>query len=286
MNRYVFSNLGRNLRASWRTYFLGACVSAIAFSLCGGFFLGHRNLVLTTRLWSATVPVTIVLAPEIAPGDLDAVVKAARALGPERIDVVSPEEGMQRVEAALGGGDLLAGFLENPLPSMIELRFRNAPPAAGLANLAILPGVAEVDDASSWVERFGALTRAVDRVGSALIVLLLFAAIGSVALSVRLVAASHAAENEIQHMIGATRSFIQSPYLMAGALLGTAGVGLSLALLGGGYLLLQSALASGLPLPLHAPVFFTWAESAGLGAGGAAVGALGAWFGLTRSELP
>ncbi len=281
MIRYAFLNFWRNVRASWRTYFMGACTSAIAFGLCGGFFLAHRNLSLTTRLWASSVPVTVVLEKGLSRSEVDFVTERAARIATS-VRLVSPEEGLRRVEAALGADDLLAGFGENPLPPMLELLFQAPPEEPVLAEVRRWPGVEEVDDATQWSERFRALMRIVDRFGTALILMLLAAAVGIAGLSIRLVAASHRAETEIQRLVGASETFIRTPYLLAGATLGASGLALGLGGMGLGFLLLERLPTTAWPIPVHRLVFFTPGELALLLGIGVFVGLSGAWFGLGR----
>jgi cell division transport system permease protein len=286
MNRYVFTNLLRNLRGSWRVYLLGTCISAISLGLCGGFYLVHRNLASTTQLWSASVPVMVILADTTSPDDARALAERARGKGIDHVHVVTPEEGKARLREALGESrDLFGGFASNPLPTMLELHFGRPPPPEQIADIASWPGVREVDDAGRWSERFRALAATIDRVGAALLILLLIAASGAAGLSVRLVAAGQAAETEIQRLVGASEAFIRGPYLLAGALVGVAGSTLALLLLGGSFFALQTATEpSEWPIPMPMPVFFSLFESGIMVLGGGAVGMLGAWFGLQREQ--
>ncbi len=282
MNRYVFDNLMRNLRSGWRMYVLGIVIASIAFGLSGAFFLVHRNLALTTQLWASSVPVTVMLDPALPQVQVQALIRRAQAEGAVRVDLVTPEQGRRRLEAALGTRDLLSGFRENPIPPMLELAYAEPPPPERLAAMLRWPGVTEVDDASQWSSRFHRLRRAVDRVGAGLLLLLLLAAVGSVGLTVRLVAASHAAESEIQRLVGASEAFVRAPYLLSGGWIGLAGIGVSLAGLAGGFRLIPRPRPGEWPVPVHELVFFSGVEAGVLLAAGFCVGVAGAWLGLSR----
>lgn len=281
MNRYVWANLRRNLDSSWRTYGMSAALAAIAFTLCGGVFLIHRNLVLTTQYWAASVPVTLILDPNADAQTVATLQERARAEGATATHLVTPEEGKQRIEASLGGVTLLAGFDENPLPPVLELRFARPPSSSQVALMRAWPGVAEVDDAARWSGRFRSLLRSVERMGGGLAILLTIASAGVLGLAVRLAAASHATELEIQRLIGAPETFVLAPYLLAGALTGALSAGLALVIL---RLAFRAAVraAENLPIPIHAPEFLTTTEGAAAVVGGFTVGLLAAWIGLGK----
>lgn len=282
MNRYILLNFWRNLRHSWRTYLIGACVSGIAFGLCAGFFLVHRNVTLTTQLWASSVPVTVILDTALSGPAITDVEARAREMGAVDVTTILPEEGKRRVEAALGGSDLLAGFEENPLPPMLELRFSSTPGSSRLAAMQEWPGVVEVDDATMWSERFEGLTRMVDRIGGTLLLLLLGAGTGVAALSVRLVAASHQAETDIQRLVGASEAFIRGPYILAGAMLGLSGMALGIGGMAAVYGFTARLAPSEWPIPIHGVVFFHPIELIWMALSGALIGAVGAWLGLRR----
>jgi cell division transport system permease protein len=148
------------------------------------------------------------------------------------------------------------------------------------------PRVVEVDDAGRWSERFRALLGLLDTAGVFLGAILIFAAFTVSSLGVRLVAANHVAEREIQHLVGAPESFIRAPYLLAGGSLGLLGACIAFAGLGAFYYAAASVPSSGWPIPIHAPAFFAPAEIAALLAGAIFIGVAGSWAGTRKSLLP
>ena len=283
MNRYVFINFLRTLRSNWSVYVMAAIMSAVAYGIFGGFFLLHRNVSVTTRLWVAAVPVTLVLDGRLSEAQRQDLVALALKEGAARANLVTPEEGKRRVESSIGGANLLAGFDENPLPPMLELTYESPPESARIEAMRFWTGVVEVDDAAQWSERFRSLLRALDRIGLVLGLILFGAALAVASLSVRLVAFNHAADREIQRLVGAPESFIQTPYLLAGASLGLVGAAVAMGGLSALYITAASIPSAGWPIPIHKVVFFTPAEAVGLFASALVIGVLGAWLGLGKS---
>lgn len=255
-------------------------MTSVSYAICGGFYLLHRNISLTTRLWVRSVPVSIELAAEVSHAEALALSEKARVLGASASHLVTPEEGRKRIEASLGGSRLMAGFDTNPLPPVLELTFDTPPSNQVLATLRALPAVVDVDDAVRWSARFQSFLTAFDRIAGALGTLLLFAVFTMAALGARLVAANHARESEIQRLVGAPESFVLTPYLLSCALMGLFGAGAALLALGALFQAAASVPVEGWPIPIHNPVFFSLRETAMILTGASGVGAFGAYVGL------
>lgn len=285
MNRYVFANFARTLRTSWRIYATAVFMSIVAYAIMGSFFLLHRNVTLTTRFWVRSVPVTLILEKGIDAARLREIEASAKSEGAETIRVVTPDEGRRRLEASLNDRTLFDGFESNPLPTMVELGFAMPPPASKIAFMRSWAGVADVDDAGRWSERFRSLLSGLDRIGGLLALVLLTAAFTVASLSARLVAANHADEIEIQHLVGAPPGFIRAPYLLAGAAQGLAA---GLGAMGIVYALYRAASAipvSSWPIPIQAPAFFSPVETASLVGAAVVIGLAGSAVGLRKRSM-
>lgn len=282
MNRYVFFNFGRTLRTSWRIYVTAVFMSAVAYAITGAFFLLHRNVTLTTRFWVRSVPVTLILDRGVAPERVREIELAARAEGAASIHLVTPDEGRKRLESSLRDASLFEGFDSNPLPPMMELGFPIPPPASKIAYMRSWAGVADVDDAGRWSERFRSLLAGLDRIGALLALVLLSAAFTVASLSARLVAANHADEIEIQHLVGAPPGFVRAPYMLAG---GFQGLVAGLGALGAIYALYRAAAAIPLaswPIPIQPPVFFSLEETGALLGAAVFIGVAGSFVGVRK----
>ncbi len=283
LNRYVLVNFLRTIRSSWRTYLMAAVMTGAAYGVFGSFFLLQRNVAETARYWVRSVPVTLVLDHESTPEQHSEILDRLDAMDATAAKLVTPEEGKARLAETSAGSQLLSGFDENPLPPMIEASFETPPPASRIALMRGWPGVEDVDDAGRWSERFLTLLRAVDRTGLFLGALLLLAAFTVAVFTVRLVAAGHASEREIQYLVGAPRAYVRAPYVIAGGALGLLGYGFAI---GGLYFLYEASTSVPLeswPIPISAPVFFSFAEASALAAAAVVVGVAGGWAGIRKA---
>ena len=216
-------------------------------------------------------------------------VERARALpGVEAVALVSKEEALRRFHAGAGGrSGLLEGLEENPLPASLELTLSaQGRSAEGLRRVseavAALPGVAQVASSQDWVDGY---VRAVDLlrgVGAVLGVVLGLAALLIVANTIRLAVYARRDELEILALVGASRAVVGIPFVLEGALQGTAGGVLALGLLYGLFRLLLPAVGPELALVLGfaEPRFLPPAGMLALVAAGAALGLLGSLLSL------
>ena len=154
-----------------------------------------------------------------------------------------------------------------------------------------LAGLAGIDDLSSgqdWVEGYLRAVALVRGLGIGLGVILALATLLIVANTIRLAVFARREELEILSLVGASRSFVNIPFLLEGILEGAVGGALALALLFALFRLVLPGFEFGLELVLGgiSPRFFTGAEALGLVAGGAGLGLLGSGAALAGGWRP
>jgi len=233
--------------------------------------------------------VTAYLADGLSDAARATLIDRARELpGVESVTLVTKEEALRRFRAGAGGrSGLLEGLEENPLPASLELGLAApARSAEGLrrtsAALAALPGVSQVASSQDWVDGY---VRAVDllrAVGAVLGGVLGLAALLIVANTIRLAVYARRDELEILALVGASRAVVGIPFLLEGALQGTAGGALALGLLYGLFRLSLPALGHELELVLGfaAPRFLPPLGMLALVGAGTALGLLGSLLSL------
>lgn len=182
------------------------------------------------------VEVTIYLEDSLPQAEGEALANALIAELGEGTEArwVSPVQAMDRLARELGNemSDALSELPENPLPPSVELR---VPPAhrsperlSALAQeLRGKAGVTAVDYGEAAVARLSSLSRAL-RVGGGVAFLVIVAAtviITSATLQLAIYARRE--EIEIQKLVGATNRFVKTPFLLEGAMQGTAGAALA-----------------------------------------------------------
>jgi cell division transport system permease protein len=278
----------RGLVASPVTSTVAVLTIAVTLLLGGGFGLLVLNMGDVVERFGAELQVVAYLEEGLDPGARQALARSVATVeGVGAVTVVSKEEALARFRESMGGGALLEGLEENPLPTSIEVSLLSAKRtpegvAVVVDALSDLPGISELAHGQEWVEgyaRFAALVRAG---GLALGLVLGVAALMIVANTIRLAVYAREDEIEILALVGASRSFVRIPFLVEGTLQGALGGALALALLYLGWVLLLPRLAYGLELLLGntAPHFFSPAAAAGVVAIGSGLGVFGSLLAL------
>lgn len=282
----MFDRALKGLRQQFGTQMLSIATVALALFCMAGALLVLENAGAMVRRWGSPVKVTVFLAEGTSVDQVDSLRRALAAL-PEVEDAryVSSAEARQ----SLSQGDNTVGSAPVELfPATIELRLvPSAVTAERVASVALrvrrIPMVAEVETYRGFTERLRGLLaggRAAAGVVALGVLLCVFAVVSN---TVRTSLAARLREIEVLRLVGATRSYIRGPFLIEGAMLGTIGAAVAVAVLGVVFMLLRSQfeLSLGTVLGLH-PVFLPWSVLAMLVVGGGMLGALGSAAALRR----
>jgi cell division transport system permease protein len=274
----------RGLAASPVTSTVAVGTIGISLVLVGAFALTLSNMEELLDRFADDLRVTAYLSEGLSQAERSRLAELVGTVeGVEGVRVISKEEAMARFRRGVGrGAALLDGLDENPLPASLEITLvpeRRSP--AGMAVVVeALTGLEGIDDLASgqdWVEgylRFVALIRGL-AIGLGLILVL--ATLLIVANTIRLAVYSRRDELEILSLVGASRSFVSTPFLLEGLLQGGIGGALALVLLFGLFRLVLPGFEFGLELVLGGatPRFFSGAEALWLVGGGASLGLIG-----------
>jgi cell division transport system permease protein len=236
--------------------------------------------------WAGEVRISVYLARG---ADLERAGAAVAALAPGRaVERVPAAEGLRRLAQGLGEeARLLDGVGADALPDCVEV----AVPGITLeearalsARLRQVPGAAEVDYGTAWLERLEGFLRRARVAGLGLLLVLGLATAVLVSNTLRLAVYARREEIEIMKLVGATDAFVGAPFLLEGLLQGgLAGGAAAAALLG-----LQAALGPTLvaalgPLAaLPAGAALPWPLLLGVVGGGAAIGLLASGLAILR----
>jgi cell division transport system permease protein len=211
--------------------------------------------------------------------------------GVAEVRVVTKQEALERFRAGVGqGGAFLEGLEENPLPASLEIALEPASRSADgmrrvVGSLAGLPGIEDLVSGQEWVEGYLRAIALVRGIGIGLGAILALAALLIVANTIRLAVLARRDELEILSLVGASRAFVATPFLLEGAAQGATGGLVALALLGALFRLVLPEVEFGLALVLGGiePRFFAPSEAAALVAAGAGLGLLGSAGALSGS---
>jgi cell division transport system permease protein len=140
-----------------------------------------------------------------------------------------------------------------------------------------VPGVADITSGADWVEGYVRALALVRGLAIGLGVIFVLATTLIVSNTIRLAVLSRRDELEILSLVGASRAFVNTPFLIEGLLQGAAAGALAWLLLYALFRLVLPGFEAGFEVVLGgiAPRFFDAGESAWLCGGGAALGLLG-----------
>jgi cell division transport system permease protein len=210
---------------------------------------------------------------------------------PERIIVVSPDEGLIDFRKASGFGSSLDVLEENPLPWVMQIHPpSDSPELMETYVTELIEFLKSIDSIEAtqfdykWLQRLGHIIGFGQAAVTFLILLFGVAVVVVVANTIRLDVASRADEIEILALVGAGNSFIRQPFLYSGLWYGLMGGLLAVVLL---YMAL-TFLAG--PLGLLLETYGTAFTLRGPGSanifwlllGGGLLGWLGAWISVQR----
>jgi cell division transport system permease protein len=272
------------LRASPVTTAVAVITIAVSLVLVGAFALLLANMEELLGRFGDDLQVTAYLEDGLSAEQVEALVRTAHTVeGVQSARIVSKQEALERFRSGVGQGSaLLEGLGENPLPASLELTLTpDQRSAAGMArvvgSLQGLAGVSELASGQDWVEGYLRALALLRGIGWGLGLILALATLLIVANTIRLAVFARRDELEILALVGASRAFVNGPFLLEGLLQGAAAGAVALALLYALFRLVLPGFEFGLALLLGgvAPRFFQPHEMAALVAGGAALGFVG-----------
>jgi cell division transport system permease protein len=284
--RYSFGETWRSLRRQPLSALLAILTIAAAFFVLGGFLVASVNVDRALARWNAAAEFSIYLRDDITQDQ-----RAALNAHLDRTAIVAGRAYVSKTDALArfrrDFPDLAASLTAetaNPLPASIDVRLvpHGVNPAgveAFAADVAAMPGVADVRFDRRWLERLAGLASGLRWGGAIVGTVLLLAAGLTIATVVRLALHARRDEVEIMQLMGAPLSLLRGPLVVEGMVHG--GLGAAIAMVG-----LYAALAAA--RAQFGPVLSGVMDSAGMAsltpayaallvAGGLAVGGLGGY---------
>jgi len=285
----------RGIAASPLTSAVAVATIGITLVLVGAFALMVSNMEALLDEFGDALHVTAFLDEGLGEDERRELATLAGTVeGVEAVRIVSKAEALERFRSGVGrGAALLEGLGENPLPASLEITLVSEQrSAAGMERveraLDGLPGIADLSSGHGWVEGYLRAVALIRGVGFGLGGILALATLLIVANTIRLAVLSRRDELEILSLVGASRSFVNAPFLIEGAVQGAAGGALAVVVLVALFRLVLPGFEFGLELVLGglAPRFFTPGEVLGLVAAGAGLGLVGSGAALAAEGRP
>lgn len=241
--RYFFSEAAASLWRARGAALLAVLTIAAGLFVLGLFLLVNTNLQHLVDRWSQSAELSIYLADNATPDQLQAVGEMVDRSGlvAER-QYLSREQALARFRTdfpELAG--TAASLDRNPFPASLELRLRSdlREPDGAIDGLVTavghMPGVADVRYDRDWLGRLNAVVGGMRIAGGVVVALLAMAAAMTVANVVRLAAAARRDEIEIMQLVGAPFAYVRGPFVAEGILQGGLGACVALAALAAGF---------------------------------------------------
>ena len=284
----------RGIASSPVTSGVSVVTIGVTLVLVGAFALLLRNMEELLDQFGDDLRVTAYLESDVSGEALRALEDRVRAIpGVKDVEALSQDEALERFRASVGSGSaLLDGLDVNPLPASLEISLlddrRSAEGMEAVASaIEGLAGVESLSSGRDWVEGYLRAVALVRGVGVGLGIILALATLLIVANTIRLGIYTRRDELEILSLVGASRPFVQTPFLLEGLVQGAAGGAIALGLLYALFRLVLPGFEFGLELLVGtAPRFFSLGEALSLVVGGAGLGLFGSAAALSGGWRP
>jgi cell division transport system permease protein len=233
--RYLFKALKEIRRASryQPLSIFGTIVTIfLAMLLPGLFWVAANNLTAVEQKLKINMTVDVFLQEGVSQADIEKL--RSRFLELENITEVifySKQDALFKMREAFGQ-DIIQDLDQNPLPASFSLVVDEAvldPGAADtlIAILSEMDNVEEVIFARDILNQFSEITASVKRFGIIIAILVIFSGIFISANTVRVAITDRKEVVEIMQVVGASRDYILTPFVLLGGLLGFTGTTLS-----------------------------------------------------------
>ena len=274
--------------------FLAAATIGIALSMLGGFLYVSANFSALLESCRQELQLNVYLRDDISDAELEGLQVRLRS---------DPAvEGMRHVTKAQALEQFRVYFTDlrdlpdvlgsNPLPASLEVRLAEGeqePAAVRRLSESIegLPGVENVQYDTGWVERLHSMVRLASGAGYVVGAILLLAATFTASNVIRLALYSRRDEVDILQLVGATRGFIQGPFLVEGIVQGLLGGALALGLIATVHLSVHAAPESvGVLARVATERFLGPGAAVALVLGGGGMGLAGSFLAVRKFLVP
>jgi cell division transport system permease protein len=239
---YFISEAFRGLRANSLVNLLAVGTISMAMLIVGFFLLAFINLHAVVNMLGDRLEISVYLKEGITGHEKDFLLDRLQAEpGVKKVTYLSKADALALFKKELKGQEtLLQGLGENPLPDSYEIgvdrRYAAADRLEAMAKkFSGYPGVEDVSYGKQGAEVLSGLFKLVTYGGTALAVLLGVSVVFIISNSVRLALYSRGQEIELMQWIGATRGFIQGPFLIEGMMLAMLGSALAVGIIAAVY---------------------------------------------------
>ena len=277
----------RGAKNDWRLHALSVFSVAVAFVCLAAALLLVVNVGKIRARWAESGRASVYLRKNATAEQVAQIERALKQSdGVTSVRVVSSEDARREL-IGLTNDPVLDALPTEAFPASLEVAIESAVATERLgklsAQLAALPAVESVETYGAWVDRLAALLTGGVSASLLLAGVVLAAVVSVVSSTIRMSLQRRRIEVEVMKLVGATDSYVRSPFVVEGAAQGGFGALFAIMLLGVLFAIVQSHFDSNLSALLGAtPVFLPWTVALGLVASGALLGAVAAYGSLRK----
>lgn len=277
----------RGAKNDWRLHALSVFSVAVAFVCLAAALLLVVNVGQIRARWAESGRASVYLRKNATAEQVAAIERALKQSdGVTRVRVVSSEDARHEL-VGLTNDPVLDALPTEAFPASLEVAIESAVATERLgklaAQLSALPAVESVETYGAWSDRLSALLSGGVSAALLLAGVVLAAVVSVVSSTIRMSLQRRRIEVEVMKLVGATDSYVRSPFVVEGAAQGGFGALFAILLLAVLFGIVQSHFDSNLSALLGAtPVFLPWTVAVGLVASGALLGAISAYGSLRK----
>jgi cell division transport system permease protein len=200
----------------------------LALSLPGALWIISDNLSDMERELRSGVTMDVFLTDGLTTDELNDLQAGILDLdGVMELKYLSKQDALFKMRETFGL-DMIQDIDENPFPASMILTIAESFMRPGVsdslaAEISKLPGVDDVVFAGEMLDRLGHMIDSVRALGITIAILVCFSAVFIVGNTVRIAITDRRKAVEIMQLVGATRSYILTPFVLLGGLLGLFG---------------------------------------------------------------
>lgn len=248
---YLLREALTNVLTNRMTTLVAVATTAFTFACVGVFLLLYVNLKNVAASLEQDIQVLVYLQDDLdreSTATLAEQLKADPAVA--SVSYISKEQALAEFKKEFPtDSHLLEGLGQNPLPASyvvtLSALFRSPDRIKRWAERArTISGVDQVQYSQDWIEALDTIVHYIEVAAMIVGVILSAACVTIIANTIRLALYARREEIEILGMIGATKSFIRTPYILEGSVLGFLGSALSLLILKAGFELFRHEIGS------------------------------------------
>jgi cell division transport system permease protein len=236
--RYLLREAVDNIKSNRTTTFVALATTTFTMLAMGVFLLVYLNVQEALGSLREEIKVIVYLRDVVSP---QAVSRVRAEIGQDSavagIEYVSREQALATFRAQFPSEErLLSGLGDNPFPASLVIKvspaYRSSEQVRALVQkLNALSETEEVLYSQDWIENLAVALRYLEVLGLGIGTVLAASMVTILANTIRLTLHARRDEIEIMKLIGATTTFIKTPFVLEGALLGGVGALCSLFLL-------------------------------------------------------